>query len=126
LKGGDCVDRKVKLASVLFTVFLASITAGYLIAQTYIWSQEVEVTVSEPVEYLLTISDPPDGTTDDTYVFTGALRLNGLNIEGANVTLWVNDTYTELWTLTASDGTYSISWTTETPGTYTFKARAEV
>jgi len=102
---------------------MAMIATPIIVAAYFVWSTEVEVTVSA---YTLTISDPPDGTTFDTYTFTGTLTLGGSPVSGEVVTLYVDDVATTLTDITATDGSYSITWTPSGAGTFTFKTQVEI
>ena len=104
------------------TVLIAAMILATVYAIYEIWSNEVEVTVSEPT---LELNDPPDGTTLDTYTFTGSLKLDGVGVPEETVTLYVNDFSTGLTNVTEADGSFSIDWNTTTAGTYTFKVKAE-
>jgi hypothetical protein len=105
------------------TVVIAAMILATVYALYEIWSNEVQVTVSE---YTLTLNDPPDGTTLDTYTFTGSLKLGGVGVQGETVTLYVNNVITEFTDVTEADGSFSIVWSTTTPGTYKFKVKAEI
>jgi hypothetical protein len=105
------------------TVLIAAMILATVYALYEIWSDEVEVTVSE---YTLTLNDPSDGTTLDTYTFTGSLKLGGVGVEGETITLYVNGSSTGLTGVTASDGSFSIDWNPSKPGTSTFKVKAEI
>lgn len=118
------VVRVALLACVVATVLLCAL---YVYAAYQIWSNEVSVEVSE---YTLTINDPPDGSTFDTYTFTGTLNLGGDAVSGTTVTLYVDDgggyVSTGLSDVTDAMGGYSIDWTPSSAGTYKFKVEANV
>jgi hypothetical protein len=105
------------------TVLIAAMILVTVYALYEIWSNEVSVTVTE---YALELNDPPDGTTLDTYTFTGSLKLGGAGVLGKTVTLYVDGVSTGNTDLTEADGSFSIDWSTTTPGTYKFKVKAEV
>ena len=90
------------------------------IAITLINSPEVSVTVDA---YTLTISDPADGTTNSTYIFSGVLNKNGVAQVGATVTLFKGGVSTELTAITDAAGGYSILWTPTVAGTFIFKTQ---
>ena len=107
----------------IMTVLITAMILATVYALYEIWSNEVEVTVSQ---YALELNDPPDGTTLDTYTFTGSLKLGGGGVKGETVTLYVDGVSTGLTDVTAADGSFSIDWSTTTAGTYKFKVKAEI
>ncbi|MDH5691203.1 MAG: hypothetical protein OEY81_07240 [Candidatus Bathyarchaeota archaeon] len=123
------LNRKVIHLTTLVVICLLTISALYIVAQHVIESQEVEVIVSA---YSLTITDPEDGTIYDTYTFTGALTLDGVVVSDKTVTLYISSddgtTYvsTGQTDTTTIEGTYSISWTPTTAGTFKFKTQVTV
>jgi len=118
----ETLKENLKIA-LLLTLILVAVATPIIAVANYIWSMEVQVTVGE---YTLTISDPPDGTTLDTYTFNGTLTLNGSPISGEVVTLYMDDVSTGLTDITAVDGSYSIAWTPSGAGTFTFKTQVEI
>lgn len=125
------VDRSnLKIALTLTTIFIAIAIPVAVIASTFIWSPEITVTVSPEPEYQLTISQPPDGTTADTYTFTGVLTVDGSPMQDETVTLYIDEgvgfVTTGLTDTTAVDGSYSITWTPSVSGTFTFKTLVEI
>lgn len=118
----ESLKENLKIALMLCSLFLA-VAIPVTIAALQIWSPEVTVTVSE---YTLTITDPPDGTTLDTFTFTGFLTLDGSPVEGETVTLYIDGVATTDTDITASDGSYSITWTPTASGTFTFKTYVEI
>jgi subtilase family serine protease len=108
------------IATVLITAMI--LATAYALYE--IWSNEVSVTVNPPPT--LELDDPSDGTTLDTYTFTGSLKLGGVGVSGKTVTLYVNGVSTGLNGVTGADGSFSINWSTTTAGTYKFKVKADV
>jgi len=86
----------------------------------------VEVEYTPPAEYVLTINvDKESGYVGETFTFTGNLTLNGSPVEGVIVKLFKNGV--EVGSdVTASDGTYEISWIADEAGTYDFHSEASV
>jgi len=119
------LKENLKIA-LLLTLILVAVATPIIAVANYIWSMEVDVTVTEPSEPVLTINDPPDGTTLDTYTFNGTLTLDGVPISGEVVTLYMNNATTGLTDITAVDGSYSIAWTPSGAGTFTFKTQVEI
>jgi hypothetical protein len=114
-------NKKVPYYAIEIVLIVAMILAT-VYALYEIWSNEVEVTVSE---YTLELNDLPNGTIFDTYTFTGSLKLGEVGVPEETVTLYVNGSSTGLTDVTESDGSFSIDWSTTTPGTYKFKVKAE-
>jgi len=110
------------IACIIVVIASLGLTAYAAVA---VWSDSVEVVVSD--DYSLTVTDPPDGTTGDTYLFSGTLNKNGIAQTGKTVTLYLStdDTNFNPTTFsTTSDGAggYSILWSPSTSGTFYFKA----
>ena len=123
MKGGVNVSKNKNVSYyAIATVLIAAMILATVYAIYEIWSNEVEVTVSE---YTLELNDLPNGTIFDTYTFTGSLKLGEVGVPRETVTLYVDDSSTGLTDVTAPDGSFSIDWSTTTPGTYTFKVKAE-
>lgn len=110
----------MKIILLLSAIFLA-VAIPVAIAVIGVWSPSVDVTVTE---YELTINDPPDGTTLDTYTFTGILTLDGVPVQNELVTLHVNNVATAFTDTTDVNGAYTIIWSTLVAGTYSFKTYA--
>ena len=102
-------------------------TAGYFRWGTSTYNSRIEgFSYSLPLEYTLTIDvDKESGYIGETFTFTGNLTLNGSPVEGVIVKLLKNSV--EVGSdVTASDGTYEISWIADEVGTYKFHSEASV
>lgn len=121
------MKKKIPYKPLLVLLVIAEVLTLAAYATVSLWSNEVIVNVGA---YSLVLNDPADGTTLDEFVFSGALTLDSAGVSGKTVTLHVDDgsgyTSTGLTDVTASDGSFSITWSTSTAGTYSFKVMAEV
>jgi hypothetical protein len=114
---------KLKLALALLCVLILGITLGAVVQQ-YIISPPVTVSVEE---YTLTlVVNASTCVVGDILRFNGTLATNGFVYEGANVTLWCDNTYTGNSSLTDSDGYYEIFYNATSVGTFEFYTNATV
>ncbi|RLI83298.1 hypothetical protein DRP04_01835 [Archaeoglobales archaeon] len=77
------------------------------------------------VTYTLTINvDKESGYVGDTFTFYGTLTENGNPVSGATVTLYKDDSSTDLTDVTGDDGSYSIQWVADQIGSHDFYTEA--
>lgn len=89
-------------------------------------STEIKVTVYPRVYYTLSISsDKSSGYVGDSFTFGGNFRYNGNPVSGATVRL-LRDGVEVGRTTTDSAGNWSIRWTADFEGMYTFVAEGTI
>jgi len=77
------------------------------------------------VAYALTINvDKESGYVGDIFTFYGTLTQNGDPISGVTVTLYKDNTSTDLTDVTDDNGYYSIQWVADQIGSHSFYAEA--
>lgn len=90
-------------------------------------SPGVTITISPALVASLTIAvSPTSGRVGDSFVFSGVFRQNGTSVAGAAVGLFKDGIHTMIRTQTASDGSYSLTWTATSTGTFSFYAQGLV
>ena len=113
--------KKTSIAIILIFCLLAA-AGAYIV--NYVISNHVIVEVEGYSVTLLV--DENKYVVGDTIKFYGNLTSPNFYLEGANVTLWRNGTYTGYSNFTGAYGYYEIFYNTTEVGTFDFYANATI